>query len=70
MAPLRRSFAVVSEIYSYNVPKRTTFFQDVVVVVHRHLAPEAEIEESAMLIDRHTGFAALVMPGAKLVLIA
>ena len=46
--------------YIGGVPKRTNFFQDIVALVHRHLAPEATIEESAMLVDRHTGFEAEV----------
>lgn len=37
------------------MPKRTNLFQDVVSIVHEHLAGDAEIERSAMLRNRLTG---------------
>jgi hypothetical protein len=37
------------------VPKRTNLFQDVVSIIHEHLAEGAEIERSAMLRNRLTG---------------
>lgn len=37
------------------MPKRTNTFQQVVAILHQHLAGGAEVEESAMLVDRVTG---------------
>jgi hypothetical protein len=37
------------------VPERTNTFQDIVALLHRHLAGDAEVEESAMLENRATG---------------
>jgi hypothetical protein len=37
------------------VPKRTNLFQDVVAIIHEHLAGDAVKEESAMLTNRLTG---------------
>jgi hypothetical protein len=37
------------------VPKRSNVFQDVVAIIHRHMAGNATVEESAMLTDRRTG---------------
>jgi len=37
------------------MPKRSNLFQDVVAIVQRHLAGDAEVGESAMLADRVTG---------------
>jgi hypothetical protein len=37
------------------MPKRSDLFQDVVAIIHRHMAGEAEVEESAMLVNRLTG---------------
>jgi hypothetical protein len=41
--------------YREGVPKRTNLFQKVVAIIHRHLASgDAEVEESAILVDRRT----------------
>lgn len=37
------------------MPQRTNLFQEVVEIVHRHLAPGALVEQSAMLVCRKTG---------------
>ena len=37
------------------MPRRSNLFQDVVGIIHRHMAGEATVEESAMLEDRLTG---------------
>jgi Restriction endonuclease len=37
------------------VPRRTNLFQEVVAIIHRHMAEDATVEESAMLEDRVTG---------------
>jgi hypothetical protein len=36
------------------VPRRSNLFQEVIVLIHHHLAGEATVEESAMLIQRTT----------------
>jgi predicted Mrr-cat superfamily restriction endonuclease len=41
--------------YAGRVPRRTNLFQDVVAVIHEHLAGDAVMEESAMLTNRLTG---------------
>jgi hypothetical protein len=37
------------------MPRRRNLFQDVVAIIHRHMAGEADVEESAMLVNRLTG---------------
>lgn len=37
------------------MPRRRNLFQDIVAILHTHMAGEAEVEESAMLADRITG---------------
>jgi hypothetical protein len=37
------------------MPKRSNLFQDVVAIVHRHMAGDATVEESALLTNRETG---------------
>ena len=37
------------------MPRRRNLFQDVVAIIHRHMAGEAVVEESAMLLNRLTG---------------
>ncbi len=37
------------------MPQRTNLFQQVVVIIHAHIAESAEVEESAMLLDHETG---------------
>jgi hypothetical protein len=37
------------------VPKRTNLFQEVVEILHRHMAGDATVEASAMLPSRSTG---------------
>ncbi len=37
------------------MPKRTNLFQEVVAIIHEHMAGAATIEESAMLVNRLTG---------------
>ena len=37
------------------MPKRTNLFQDVVAIIQRHLAGDADVEESAELTDALTG---------------
>ena len=37
------------------VPKRTNLFQQVIAIVHGHLAGDVTVEESAMLVSRSTG---------------
>ena len=37
------------------MPKRTNLFQEVVAIIHAHMAGDAEVEESAMLRNRLTG---------------
>jgi hypothetical protein len=37
------------------VPKRTNLFQEVVEIIHRHMAEDATVEASAMLTDARTG---------------
>lgn len=37
------------------MPKRTNVFQEVVAIIHRHMAREATVEESALLPERRTG---------------
>lgn len=37
------------------MPKRSNLFQEVVAIIHRHMAGDASVEESAMLVDRRTG---------------
>lgn len=37
------------------MPKRTNLFQEVVEIIHRHMAEDATVEASAMLIDSVTG---------------
>lgn len=37
------------------MPKRTNLFQDVVALIHTHMARGATVEESAMLVNRVTG---------------
>jgi hypothetical protein len=37
------------------MPKRSNIFQDVVAILHRHLAGAIEVEESAELLNRVTG---------------
>lgn len=37
------------------MPRRTNLFQDVVAIIHRHMAGEAEVEESGLLVNRLTG---------------
>jgi hypothetical protein len=37
------------------MPKRTNLFQEVVEIIHRHMAGDAEVEASAMLPSRSTG---------------
>jgi hypothetical protein len=37
------------------VPKRTNLFQEVVEILHRHMAGDATVESSAMLPSRSTG---------------
>jgi hypothetical protein len=41
--------------HSRTVPRRSNVFQEVVAIIHRHVAGDAEVEESAMLLDRLTG---------------
>lgn len=42
---------------SLGVPKRTNVFQEVVAIIHEHMAGEANVEESALLPHRVTGTA-------------
>jgi hypothetical protein len=37
------------------VPQRTNLFQEVVEIIHRHMAGDASVEASAMLPNRRTG---------------
>lgn len=37
------------------MPKRTNVFQEVVAIVHRHMADDATVQESEMLVDRVSG---------------
>jgi hypothetical protein len=37
------------------VPRRSNLFQDIVAIVHQHMAEDVTVEESAMLEDRVTG---------------
>jgi hypothetical protein len=37
------------------MPRRSNLFQDIVGIIHRQMAGEAKVEESAMLLDRMTG---------------
>jgi hypothetical protein len=37
------------------MPKRSNLFQEIVAIIHRHMAGDAKVEESAMLTDRRTG---------------
>ena len=37
------------------MPERTDLFQEVVEIVHRHMAGDAAVEASAMLMNRRTG---------------
>jgi hypothetical protein len=37
------------------MPKRSNLFQDVVAVIHQHMARGAEVQESALLVNRVTG---------------
>jgi hypothetical protein len=41
--------------YHGGVPKRTNLFQEVVEILHRHMAGDATVEASAMLVSRSTG---------------
>lgn len=37
------------------MPKRTNLFQQIIAVLHEHMSPGAEVEESSMLVDARTG---------------
>lgn len=41
--------------YDSRVPKRTNLFQEVVEIIHRHMAEDATVEASAMLPSKSTG---------------
>ncbi len=38
------------------MPRRTNIFQEVVAIIHEHMAAAATVQESAMLVSRATGF--------------
>jgi hypothetical protein len=41
--------------YGFCMPRRTNIFQEIVAIIHEHMAGDARVEESAMLINRATG---------------